>query len=121
MSTERNLEETVIDCEIDTPTLPLLHCPPSGAIVRYEMFSSSAHEMFSSSAPLMICNTNPDGVDYDQMVTPPNVEVPKPIRVKKMKLINDDDLAMGFAILALCYMLWLATDFILQYGGGWIG
>ena len=47
--------------------------------------------------------------------------VPKPIRVKKMKLINDDDLAMGFAILALCYMLWLATDFILQYGGGWIG
>ena len=43
------------------------------------------------------------------------------IRVKKMKLINDDDLAMGFAILALCYMLWLATDFILQYGGGWIG
>ena len=113
MSTERNLEETVIDCEIDTPTLPLLHCPPSGAIVRYEMFSSSA--------PLMICNTNPDGVDYDQMVTPPNVEVPKPIRVKKMKLINDDDLAMGFAILALCYMLWLATDFILQYGGGWIG
>ena len=41
--------------------------------------------------------------------------------VKKMKLINDDDLAMGFAILALCYMLWLATDFILQYGGGWIG
>ena len=99
MSTERNLEETVSDCEIDTPTLPL----------RYEMFSSSA--------PLMICNTNPDGVDYDQMVTPPNVE----IRVKKMKLINDDDLAMGFAILALCYMLWLATDFILQYGGGWIG
>ncbi len=50
-------------------------------------------------------------------VTPPNAE----IRVKKMKLINDDDLAMGFAILALCYMLWLATDFILQYGGGWIG
>ena len=47
--------------------------------------------------------------------------MPKPIRVKKMKLINDDDLAMGFAILALCYMLWLATDFILQYGGGWIG
>ena len=43
------------------------------------------------------------------------------IRVKKMKSINDDDLAMGFAILALCYMLWLATDFILQYGGGWIG
>ena len=38
-----------------------------------------------------------------------------------MKLINDDDLAMGFAILSLCYMLWLATDFILQYGGGWIG
>ena len=89
----------MIDCD-DTPTLPL-----------------PAHEMFSSSAPLMICNTNPDGVDYDQMVTPPNVE----IRVKKMKLINDDDLAMGFAILALCYMLWLATDFILQYGGGWIG
>ena len=60
----------MIDCEIDTPTLPLLHCPPSGAIVRYEMFSSSA--------PLMICNTKPDGVEYYQMVAPPNAEVPKP-------------------------------------------
>ena len=47
----------MIDCEIDTPTLPL-----------------PAHEMFSSSAPLMICNTKPDGVDYYQMVTPPNAE-----------------------------------------------
>jgi len=37
-----------------------------------------------------------------------------------MKLINDDDLAMAFAILALCYLLCLAMDFILQ-GGGWIG
>ena len=60
MSTERNLEETVSDCEIDTPTLP------------------PAHEMFSSSAPLMICNTKPDGVEYYQMVAPPNAEVPKP-------------------------------------------
>jgi hypothetical protein len=34
--------------------------------------------------------------------------------------MNDDDLAMSFAILALCYLLWLAMDFILQ-GGGWIG
>ena len=54
-------------------------------------------------------------------VTPPNVEVPKPIRVKKMKLINDDDLAMAFAIFALCFLLWLAESFVLGGVGGWIG
>ena len=106
----------MIDCEIDTPTLPLLHCPPSGAIVRYEMFSSSA--------PLMIYRDAVNDLQHEARrggLRPNGDAAKRRIRVKKMKLINDDDLAMGFAILALCYMLWLATDFILQYGGGWIG
>jgi hypothetical protein len=34
--------------------------------------------------------------------------------------MDDDDLAMAFAILALCFLLWLAESFVLS-GGGWIG
>jgi len=35
--------------------------------------------------------------------------------------MDDDDLAMAFAILALCFLLWLAESFVLSGVGGWIG
>ena len=38
-----------------------------------------------------------------------------------MTPLDDDDLAMAFAIFALCFLLWLAESFVLGGVGGWIG